>query len=108
MRATLLLVLLVLMLLPAGIVFAQGDNPDRAEELQEILDKGLKARLPEEFQFIARVVQLVEEKQLPESLVKSVFNWARKKNKRVPFPYFERAMRILAARYGVEIDEEQR
>ena len=79
------------------------DNPPgvRVANLQEQLESGLKARLPREFAFIAVVVARVEERALNVGEVTSVFQWARRKNKKIPFPYFERAMRIIAARKGV-------
>ena len=81
------------------------DNPGgaRIAELQDQLESGLKARRPVEFAFIARVVARVEDQQLTTGEVKSVFQWARRKNKHSPFPYFERAMRIIAARKKVEL-----
>ena len=74
-------------------------------ELRDQLEKGLKARRPEEFQFLNRVISMVENQTLPLELVKSTFQWAREraKNKRYPFPYFERALRLRAAQLGIEI-----
>lgn len=83
---------------------AQRQPRVEVAQLQEQLEAGLKARLPAEFAFIARVVDLVQQGEFSEELVKSVFTWARRKNKRVPFPYFERAMRIIAERLDVDID----
>ena len=71
--------------------------------LQDQLENGLQARLPGEFAFIARVVEMVEANQLPLELVKSTFQWARRK-KPYPFPYFERALRLRAAKLGIQID----
>lgn len=73
--------------------------------LQEELEKGLKARRPEEFEFIARVVQMVEKKQLPLDLVKSTFLWARKRTRfeRYPCVFFERALRLRAAKLGIDL-----
>ena len=72
-------------------------------DLQDQLENGLKARLPNEFQFIGLVIQRVREKQLSVGEVRSVFQWARRKNGKVPFPYFQRAMRIIAAQKGVAL-----
>jgi hypothetical protein len=72
-------------------------------DLEEQLFAGLKLRRDEEKAFVAAVINLVETKRLPVSLVKSVFHWARRKNSKTPFPYFERAMRLTAERIGVEI-----
>lgn len=102
--------LFVLTLLGAGS-FCR--NAARASEtpgaqiasLRDQLEKGLKARLPQEFQFIDRVLYLVEHDKLPVELVRSTFQWAREnaKNKRYPFPYFERALRLRAKERGIEI-----
>jgi hypothetical protein len=87
---------------PAG---AAGENSagGQVAELHEQLESGLKARLPGEFSFIALVVQKVEQRQLTTGEVKAVFQWARRKNKNVPFPHFERAMRIIAGKKGVAL-----
>jgi hypothetical protein len=77
------------------------DVPDLREELET----GLKARRPQEFRFIGRVVALVNADRLPLPLVKGTFQWARQKA-RVnghAYQYFERAMRIRAARIGVRL-----
>jgi hypothetical protein len=71
-------------------------------ELQDQLESRLKARRPAEFAFIERVVTLVEEGRLPLPLVISTYRWAASKYKH-PFPYFVRALRIRAARIGVQI-----
>lgn len=70
--------------------------------LKTQLEAGLKARLPSEFAFIARVIAMVEAKQLPFDLVQSTFMWARVK-KPYPFPYFEHGLRTRAAKQGIEI-----
>jgi len=74
-------------------------------DLKQQLEKGLKARRPQEFAFVALVVDMVDEDKLPLSLVKSTFLWARKKaaSTRYPFPYFERALRVRAAKQGYDI-----
>ena len=88
----------------AGVCHAQEGSPGgRVAELKDQLEGGLKARLPHEFLFIAVVVDRVEKRQLSTGEVKSIFQWARRKNKVTPFPYFERAMRIIAARKGVSL-----
>ena len=74
-------------------------------DLKDQLEKGLKARRPAELAFIAHVVVLVETNKLPLPLVKSVFQWARKRGAKTnyPFPYFERALRIRAKKLGIII-----
>ena len=48
-----------------------------AVDLKIQLEKGLKARLPREFDFIDHVVGMVDNNQLPRDLVQSTFLWAR-------------------------------
>jgi hypothetical protein len=74
-------------------------------ELRDLLEVGLKARRPEEFRFIARVVALVGNERLPRPVVTSTYHWARKKAgpRQYAYPYFERALRIRAARIGVRL-----
>jgi len=95
----------------ASVVVAQTAPPAKsvplsdgasaaAINLKDALEKGLKARRPEEFKFIARVVTFVELGILPKRLVQSTFFWARTKP-RVPVFYFERALRIRARRLGI-------
>ncbi len=74
----------------------------KVADLKKQLEAGLRARRPAEFAFIAKVVELVESDVLPRKLVNNTFLWARKK-KPYPFPYFKRALRILAAKLGISI-----
>ena len=71
-------------------------------DLQDQLVSGLKVRRPVDLAFIARVIRLVEQDRLPLSMVLSTHQWAYPKTPR-PFPYFQRAMRIRAARIGVQL-----
>ncbi len=108
------LIVLILALGAASVVVAQT-TPDPVPspptlqdantsganiDLKDALEKGLKARRPEEFKFIERVVFLVEQGVLPKRLVQSTFFWARKKP-RVQAFYFERALKIRARRLGI-------
>ena len=74
----------------------------REASLKDQLEKGLRARRPEEFAFIGRVVALVDDGKLPVKLVRGTFGWARRK-KPYPFPYFERALKLRAAKIGVVV-----
>ena len=76
----------------------------RKANLQQTLEKGLQARRPEEFAFIREVVDLVEQGRLTDKLVRSTFQWARRRHT-YPMPYFERALRIQARRLGVVIPQ---
>ena len=73
--------------------------------LQEQLETGLKARRPEEFVFIEKVVNMVSNDQLPLSLVKSTFQWTRQspKARKYPFYYFQRALRERAKKLGITV-----
>jgi hypothetical protein len=85
-------------------LFAQTSGVQVAS-LRDQLEKGLKARRPVEFRFIDRVVTMVNNNQLPITLVRSTFHWARKKARfrRYPFQYFERALRERARRLRIQI-----
>ena len=110
--------LTLLLPLAAGLSFfavattvGQGDTLARAPvaaevaDLKQQLEKGLRARRPEEFQFVDLVVKMVGNDTLPLALVRSTFLWAKKKaiTTRYPFPYFERALRVRAAKQGIKI-----
>jgi hypothetical protein len=69
-------------------------------DLKQKLEVGLRPRLQSEFDFIARVVELVELNGLPMEVVLKYFQWARKKYR--PMPYFEKVIRDEAERRGVE------
>jgi len=72
-------------------------------DFQARLETGLKARLPREFEFIDRIVELVKDGKLPQKLVDRIYFWARRQNDHIPFPYFERALVRAAAAIGVRI-----
>jgi hypothetical protein len=84
-----------------------ASSPLRADvpNLQDQLEKGLKARLPSEFAFIQTVVILVDNGTLPRSLVDSTFFWVRKNrgHKKYMVPYFERILRKRAESLGIDI-----
>ena len=71
-------------------------------DLQDKLEVGLRIRRPQEFAFVALVVGKVEAGTLPRQLVEETFLWARKKQP-YPYVYFERAMKIRAAKEGVDL-----
>jgi hypothetical protein len=74
----------------------------KSADLREMLEAGLKARRPEEFAFIKRVVAQVQTGELPQDLVRSTFDWARYKRP-YPFPYFERGLKVRAAQRGIVV-----
>ena len=71
-------------------------------DLEARLINGLKVRRPVDMDFIAEVVGLAEDDQLPLGMVLSTYKWARPKTPR-PFPYFQRAIRIRAAEIDVPL-----
>ncbi len=73
--------------------------------LKEQLEKGLRARFPQEFAFIQTVVTMVENGQLPQDMVLSTFLWVRKNRSQKKFlvPYFERILRSRALQAGIVI-----
>ena len=73
------------------------------EDLQTQLESGLRARRSVEFAFIQDVVRLVWNGRLPISVVKGSFHYARRRNLVIPYPYFERVMRLRAQKLGVAI-----
>ncbi len=68
--------------------------------LKDILEKGLRARRPEEFAFIATVLAKVDRGDLPRDVVQSTFLWARRQPSH-PYQYFEEGLRQRAKKIGV-------
>ena len=82
-----------------------------SEEIQEQLSKNwqqydkqlravLKARFPEEKNFVSQLTLMVQEEKLPKKLIDSAWLWVRSKRPNTPYPfvYFERVIRLQAAR----------
>jgi len=87
-------------------LFAQFDLVNSGIQLPTLkqeLEFGLRARLSHEFAFVNRVVKLVNQGKLSVAMVKSTFVWSRRKNPYLPFPYFERGLRLRATRIGIDI-----
>lgn len=99
-------VLLLLVAFLSGVAIAdslgQQFHDGVQVDLKRQLETGLYARRREEFAYIARVVRMVDRRQLPEKLVISTFAWARHKR---PYPlvYFERALQVRAKRIGIVV-----
>lgn len=105
---TTLLLPLLLCLVGLSVWAAEARQPEemtagKVADLKDTLEKGLKCRLPNEFRFVRRVVSVVEAGEFPEKDVLEIFTWARRKNERRPFVYFERAMQIKAEKLGVAL-----
>ena len=71
--------------------------------LEDQLKTGLKARRPEETEFIEEVARLVNGGKLPRKLVDSTFMWSLRRRTNYPFPAFERALRLQADQLGVDL-----
>ncbi len=72
--------------------------------LRQQLEKGLRVRLPSEFQYVERVALLVQQRRLPLKLVQGSFDYARRRGHRhYPFQYFKRVLELRAERIGVTI-----
>ena len=70
-------------------------------ELRIQLQNGLRVFLPEQQDFLDQVLAAVDNGQLPRAMVNMVYVWSLRRNRKIPFPYFEIAMRALAERRGV-------
>ena len=98
----LLLAVLLLGLAPAGAAPAvEPTTPGTVTSLADRLKTGLRARRPEETEFIDEVAHLVRTGALPAKLVDSTYLWAIQRQRKYPYPLFERALRIQADRLGV-------
>ncbi len=72
-------------------------------ELRNQLRNGLRVFQPEQQAFLETVLVAVDTGTLPRSMVNMVYIWAIRRNPKVPFPYFQIAMRSLAERRGVSL-----
>ncbi len=78
------------------------DDSTTRVSLRVQLEKGLRAMRPVEFRFLNEVLAQVKQGDLPKELVEQAFLWARQ------YPayrvqYFEKALRALAKRDGIEL-----
>jgi len=102
--ARLLLAVLLLGLAPvAASRAAEPTTPGTVTSLADRLKTGLKARRPEEKEFLDQVAHLVRTGALPAKLVDSTYLWAIQRQQKYPYPLFERALRMQADRLGVEL-----
>jgi hypothetical protein len=79
-----------------------GSGGAQVVALKDQLRIGLRTDRPADLAFIAQVVAMVDHRQLPRDVVMSTFAWARKRPPH-PFPYFERGLRVRAAKLGITI-----
>lgn len=76
---------------------------DTVRSLETRLRNGLQARLPRENRFVTDVVTSVHAGRLPQKVVDSTYHWAVNRGHRHPFAAFEKAVRIQAARLGIDL-----
>jgi hypothetical protein len=72
-------------------------------ELRIQLQNGLRVFLPEQVAFLNAALAAVDSGRIPRSMINMVYVWAIRRNPKVPFPYFEVALRTLADRRGVTL-----
>ncbi|MEX2175899.1 MAG: hypothetical protein WD872_16175 [Pirellulaceae bacterium] len=80
-------------------VAQEGGNPTLADTLRV----GLRCRREAEIAFVNLVVARVNERRIPEAMVLKLFDYARARRPKLPFPYFEAAMRKQAVSLGVTL-----
>jgi hypothetical protein len=100
-------VLLVVCSLVATAAVAEDPPPVEAGgvtglDLKTQLEKGLYARRPVEFAYIAEIIRLVEEKKLPRELVTTTFVWARRKPV-MKLQYFQFALQTRARNLPIQL-----
>jgi hypothetical protein len=71
--------------------------------LRDTLEKGLKARIDRDRQYLGRVVALVDQSVLSQQLVLTVFQKARQQNARVPLVPFRFMLAAITAKQGFDI-----
>lgn len=98
--------LVLLMLAPAAS--AQITTPrvttaggSKVATLEEQLINRLRATTEDRQEYIRLVVAKVEQGALDQGRVLAIARYAMNKNPQLPFPYFERPMRLEAERNGI-------
>jgi hypothetical protein len=73
-------------------------------ELKDQLTNGLRVAFPEQQAFLDQVVAKVDSGEMSRAMVNVVFVWSRKRNPRIPFPYFEAVLRLLSEKRGITFE----
>ena len=83
-----------------GQTIAQSTNNGKvnADQLREMLTKGLKATRDDQKKYIDVVVARAVKKTLPLSVVYASFKYARTRRPSYPFPYFVYSVETLSKR----------
>lgn len=99
----------ILVLVPAAALAAPPTRPaptaatGEFATLSERLKVGLRVKAPADSAFCDRVVELVRTGRLPAEVVDSTYLWSVRRGREYPFPAFERAIRLKAARIGTPL-----
>jgi hypothetical protein len=98
-------ILLALVVATAGTAAAEPPASPRPPviELAERLKAGLRVQVPRDTAFCDQVARLVIEGRLPGKVVDSTYLWAVSRGRKYPFPAFEQALRIKAAKLNVAL-----
>ena len=87
--------------------FSQNGAEQLSEQnlvsLEDQLNAGLRVVTPGQRAFVTLVANYVKVGKIPRAMVTLVYTWSLKRNPRVPFPYFQFALRALAKRRGIVI-----
>jgi acyl carrier protein phosphodiesterase len=78
-------------------------TPDRFVTLEEQLINRLRATTEQQQAFVRYVVEQVRKERLERRLVLAIERYALKRNRFLPFNFFERALRFEASRRGVNL-----
>ena len=99
------LAVLTTLLWPVARLLGQQTDREAPQQatLQDRLKSSLLCRRKEEFDYVALVVQEVDQGRLPVAVVLSTMKWAIKQRPHFPFYYFQFALRRRAAPYGVSL-----
>jgi hypothetical protein len=85
-----------------------ADGGGQVSGLQDQLEKGLKCRRPQEFEFVDAVVAKVEHGDLSRQIVVETFAFARKRaakyGTKYAFPYFQRGLEERANKAGTPLN----
>jgi lauroyl/myristoyl acyltransferase len=86
---------------PYGYSEAEQMLSFNSVELKDQLMFGLRVAFPEQEAFVDQVIKKVEQEQISRAMVNVVYVWSKKRKPKIPFPYFEYVLRILAEQRGV-------
>ncbi|MEM7558870.1 MAG: hypothetical protein AAF394_07090 [Planctomycetota bacterium] len=90
-----------------GLIPLRGASAQQTErnkvKLEDQLISGLRAATPGQKDYLRQIVALVNAGTLPRQMVNLIYTWAIRRNPKVPFPYFQFALRVLAKRRGITV-----